>query len=141
MWSGGTECQNGPSMSHAGSCKSHVNRFCFFMFFLSIAGFLWHYTLRVTRSIIIYLFIYVFLSQLAHKANSFLLQPIRSNAAASASLVDIVRSLRSREMVCLQVVRLSCPVFDSSWPALGVCWFSCGSDDHTKSDLFSGVCC
>ena len=52
---------------------------------------------------------YVFLCRMAHKANSFP-QPVRSSAAISASSVDMARSLRSCEMVCLQVVRgLPCP--------------------------------
>jgi len=48
---------------------------------------------------------YIFLCRVAHKANSFFLHLVRSSAATSASSDDISRSLRSREMVWLQVFR------------------------------------
>jgi len=41
----------------------------------------------------------------AHKANSFFLHLVWSSAATSASSIYMSRSLRSREMVWLQVVR------------------------------------
>ena len=49
--------------------------------------------------------VYIFLCRVDYKANSFSCHSVRSSAAASANSDDMSRSLRSREMVCLQVVR------------------------------------
>jgi len=96
----------------------------------------------VIGSLTLLTYTYIFLCRVAHKANSFFLHLVRSSAAASASSDDMSMSLRSREMVWLQVVRglprPLLPAASSSRPAVVASPLSCGSDVRTRSLKVTG---